>query len=53
MERINGVLGDTIRTFEDGREESWDVWLPYAVFKFAMNSGWRSDSIFNRPQRPP
>ena len=31
-ERVNGVLGDTLRAFANGRKDDWDVWLPYAVF---------------------
>ena len=30
--RVNGVLGDTLRAFANGRKDDWDVWLPYAVF---------------------
>jgi hypothetical protein len=43
-ERINedlAFLGDTLRAFANGREDDWDVWLPYAVF--AINN---SASIF-------
>ena len=32
VERVNGVLGDTLRAFANGRTDDWDVWLPYAVF---------------------
>ena len=31
-ERVNGVLGDTLRAFANGSKDNWDVWLPYAVF---------------------
>jgi hypothetical protein len=31
-ERVNGVLGDTLRAFANGRKDNIDVWLPYAVF---------------------
>ncbi len=31
-ERVNSVLGDTLRAFANGRKHDWDVWLPYAVF---------------------
>jgi transposase InsO family protein len=35
-ERINGVLGDTLRAakeaFANGSKDDWDVWMPYAVF---------------------
>jgi len=31
-ERVNGVLGDTLRAFANGRKDDWDIWLPYAVF---------------------
>ena len=31
-ERVNGVLGDTLRAFANGRKDDWDAWLPYAVF---------------------
>ncbi len=31
-ERVNGVLGDTLRAFANGRKGDWDSWLPYAVF---------------------
>ena len=31
-ERVNGVLGDTLCAFANGRKDDWDVWLPYAVF---------------------
>jgi hypothetical protein len=31
-QRVNGVLGDTLRAFANGRRDDWDVWLPYAVF---------------------
>ena len=30
-ERVNGVLGDTLRAFANGRKDDWDLWLPYAV----------------------
>ena len=32
VERINGVLGDTLRAFANGRKDDWDLWLPYAVY---------------------
>jgi hypothetical protein len=32
MERVHGVLGDTLRTFANGRKDDQDVWLPYAIF---------------------
>ena len=32
VERVNGVLGDTLRAFANGRKDDWDVWLQYAVF---------------------
>ena len=35
-ERVNGVLGDTLRAFANGRKDDWDVWLLHAVF--AMNN---------------
>ncbi len=31
-ERINGVLGDTLRAFSNNCKDDWDLWLPYAVF---------------------
>ncbi len=31
-ERVNGVLGDTLRALANGRKDDWDVLLPYAVF---------------------
>ena len=31
-ERVNGVLGDTLRAFANGRKDDWDLWLPYAVY---------------------
>ena len=31
------MLGDTLRTFANGRKDDWDVLLPYAVF-FAINN---------------
>ena len=37
-ERVNGVLGDTLRAFANGSKNNWDVWLPYAVFAI-NNSG--------------
>ena len=27
-EWVNGVLGDTLRAFANGRKDDWDVWLP-------------------------
>ncbi len=30
MERVNGVLGDTLRAYANGHKDDWDVWLPYA-----------------------
>ncbi len=32
IERVNGVLGDTLRAFANGRQVYWDQWLPYAGF---------------------
>jgi hypothetical protein len=26
------TLGDTLRTFANGRKDDWDVWLPHVVF---------------------
>ena len=31
-ERVNGVLGDTLLAFANGRKDDWGAWLPYAVF---------------------
>ncbi len=31
-ERVNGVLGDTLRALANDRKDDWDVWHPYAVF---------------------
>ncbi len=31
-ERVNGVLGDTLRAFDNGRKDDWDLWLPYSAF---------------------
>jgi hypothetical protein len=31
-ERVNGVLGNTLRAFANGRKVDWDVWLQYAFF---------------------
>lgn len=36
VERVNGVLGDTLRAYANGRKDDWDVWLPYA--EFAINN---------------
>ena len=32
MERANGVIGDTLRAFANGRKDDWDRQLPLAVF---------------------
>ena len=32
VERVNEVLGDTLRAFANGRKDDWDLWLPYAVY---------------------
>ena len=31
-ERVNCVLGDTLRAFANGGKDEWGVWLPYADF---------------------
>ena len=36
VERVNGVLGDTLRAFANSRKDDWDTWLPYA--EFAINN---------------
>ena len=28
MERVNGVLGDTLRAYASSRKDDWGVWLP-------------------------
>ncbi len=35
-ERVNGVLGDTLRTFADCVKDDWDSLLPYV--DFAINN---------------
>jgi hypothetical protein len=48
-ERVNGVLGDTLRAFANGREDDWDVWLRYAVFAInnaALTFGWDLTPFF-------
>ncbi len=47
MERVNGVLDDTLHAFANDRKDDWDVWLPYAVF--AINS---SDSALDADLTP-
>ena len=32
VERANGVIGDTLRAFANGRKDDWDRQLPFAVF---------------------
>jgi hypothetical protein len=32
VERTNGVIGDTLRAFANGRKDDWDQQLPFAVF---------------------
>ena len=32
VERANGVIGDTLRAFANGRKDDWDRHLPLAVF---------------------
>jgi hypothetical protein len=32
VERANGVIGDTLRAFANGRKDDWDRQLPLAVF---------------------
>ncbi len=32
VERANGVIGDTLRAFANGRKDDWDRRLPFAVF---------------------
>jgi hypothetical protein len=32
VERANGVIGDTLRAFANGRKDNWDRQLPLAVF---------------------
>ena len=32
IERANGVVGDTLRAFSNGRRDDWDVHLPFAAF---------------------
>ena len=37
-ERVNGVLGDTLRAFTNGRKDDWEVWLPCWYAVFAINN---------------
>ena len=32
VERANGVIGDTLRAYANGRKDDWDQHLPLAVF---------------------
>ena len=32
VERANGVIGDTLRAYANGRKDDWDRQLPLAVF---------------------
>ena len=36
VERANGVIGDTLRAFANGRKDDWDQQLPFA--EFAINN---------------
>ena len=36
VERVNGVVGDTLRAFVNGRGDDWDRWLP--LVDFAINN---------------
>ena len=40
VERANGVIGDTLRAFANGRKDDWDRQLPFA--EFAINN---ADSV--------
>jgi len=55
-ERVNGVLGDTLRAFANGRKDDWDVWLPYAVFAINNSAstlgGELSPFFIDRGQHP-
>ena len=37
-ERVNGVLGDTLWAFANGRNDDWDVMLPYQFTVFAIDN---------------
>ena len=32
VERMNGVLGDTLRAYSNLRRDDWDQWVPYVCF---------------------
>ena len=32
VERMNGVLGDTLRAYSNLRRDDWDQWVPYVYF---------------------
>ena len=38
VERANGVIGDTLRAYANGRKDDWDRQLPLAVTVFAINN---------------
>jgi hypothetical protein len=41
--RVNGVLGDTLRTLAHDHKDDWDSWLPYAVFAINKSASTLSD----------
>ena len=55
-ERVNGMLGDTLRAFANGRNDDWDVWLPSAVIAISnaasMLGGALTQFFIDRGQHP-
>ena len=55
-ERVNGMLGDTLRAFANGRNDDWDVWLPSAVIAISnaasMLGGALTQFFIDRGQQP-
>ncbi len=51
-ERANGVIGDTLRAYANGRKGNWDLQLPLAVFAIEnLDSGRGARALLHRPLR--
>jgi hypothetical protein len=45
VERANGVIGDTLRPFANGRKDDWDRQLPFAVFTISNAASTLGDGL--------
>ena len=56
MERANGVIGDTLRAYANGRKDDWDSILSLAEIRhqqYRLDNRRRLDAFLRRPRRTP